>query len=131
VLQNAVIAAAAYDLTGKAKYLAAVRETMDYLLGRNPLGTSYVTGYGTVYAKNQHSRWFANSVDPSLPNPPAGTLSGGPNSDLSDPISAEKLKGCAPQACHVDDIGAYATNELTINWNAPLAYIASFLADTR
>ena len=131
VLQNAVIVAAAYDLTGKGKYLAAVRETMDYLLGRNPLGTSYVTGYGAVYTKNQHSRWFANAVDPSLPNPPPGTLSGGPNSDLSDPISAEKLKGCAPQACHVDDIGAYATNELTINWNAPLAWVASFLADTK
>lgn len=130
MLQNAVIVASAYDLTGDAKYLAAVRETMDYLLGRNVLGMSYVTGYGTVYARNQHSRWFAKSVDPSLPNPPPGTLAGGPNLDLSDPVS-ERLKGCAPQACYVDDISAYATNELTINWNAPLAWVASFLADTQ
>ncbi|WP_048646756.1 glycoside hydrolase family 9 protein [Nitratireductor soli] len=130
VAQNMIIVASAYDLTGDPRYRAAVRESMDYLLGRNALGISYVTGYGTFYAQNQHSRWFAHSVDPSLPRPPDGALAGGPNVDLSDAVSARKLKGCAPQACYVDDIEAFATNEMGINWNAPLAWIASFLADS-
>jgi endoglucanase len=31
--------------------------------------------------------------------------------------------------CYIDDIQSWSTNELTINWNAPLAWIASFVAD--
>jgi hypothetical protein len=42
-----------------------------------------------------------------------------------------RLKGCRPQICYIDDIMAWGTNEMTINWNAPLVYIASFLADVR
>ena len=44
---------------------------MDYLLGRNALNISYVTGYGTVFSENQHTRLYSNQVDPSLPHPPA------------------------------------------------------------
>jgi endoglucanase len=29
----------------------------------------------------------------------------------------------------VDHIGSWSTNELTINWNAPIAWVASFLAE--
>jgi endoglucanase len=78
-----------------------------------------------------HGRWYANQLDPSLPNPPPGTLAGGPNSVTStwDPIAQRWLNGCAPQRCYIDDIGSWATNELTINWNAPLAQIANFAAE--
>nr|WP_238433287.1 cellulose binding domain-containing protein [Micromonospora tarensis] len=31
--------------------------------------------------------------------------------------------------CYVDDINSYSTNEVAINWNSALAWIASFLAD--
>jgi endoglucanase len=37
--------------------------------------------------------------------------------------------GCAAQFCYIDDIGSWSTNEITINWNAPLSWVASFLAD--
>ena len=53
---------------------------MDYILGRNALNQSYVTGYGEKASQNQHSRWYAHQLDPKLPNPPRGTLAGGPNS---------------------------------------------------
>ncbi|MNU03553.1 Cellulase 1 precursor [compost metagenome] len=66
-----------------------------------------------------------------MPNPPVGTLAGGPNSTLVDDVARARLKGCAPQTCYIDDIMAWGTNEMTINWNAPLVYIASFLADAR
>ena len=39
------------------------------------------------------------------------------------------LQGCAPQFCYIDDIESWSTNELTINWNAALAWVASFVAD--
>ncbi|MEQ4715664.1 glycoside hydrolase family 9 protein [Nonomuraea sp. B19D2] len=128
VLNNMVVLATAYDLTGHEKYRAAVREGMDYLLGRNALNQSYVTGYGEVASHNQHSRWYARQLDPALPNPPRGTLAGGPNSGIQDPLAQRLLKGCKPQFCYIDDIESWATNELTINWNSPLAWVSAFLA---
>ncbi|MFS1298603.1 glycoside hydrolase family 9 protein [Streptosporangium longisporum] len=128
VLNNMVVMAVAHDISGEAKYHEGVLEGLDYIFGRNALNQSYVTGYGEVASKNQHSRWYAHQLDPSLPNPPRGTLAGGPNSAIQDPVAQAKLKGCKPQFCYIDDIESWATNELTINWNAPLAWIGSYLA---
>jgi len=131
LIENMIVVATAYDISGDRRYLQAVRESMDYILGRNALGISYVTGYGTSYAHRQFSNMFAASTDPSFPPPPKGALAGGPNSGLADDYAIRKLKGCAPQACYIDDSRSYSTNEIAINWNAPLAWIASFLADAR
>jgi endoglucanase len=131
VLQNGILLAAAFELTGEEKYRTAAIETADYVLGRNALNISYVTGYGTVFSENQHSRWFANQVDADLPHPPKGALSGGPNSSIQDPV-AQRLfaaQGCAAQTCYVDDIESWSTNEITINWNAALAQYAAWLAE--
>ena len=130
-MQNAIVLAAAFELTGSDRYRDGALEAMDYLLGRNALNISYITGYGTHFAQNQHSRWFAAQVDPDLPHPPVGSLSGGPNSSIQDPV-AQRLfaaQGCAAQTCYVDDIESWSTNEITINWNAALAQMASWLAD--
>ncbi len=70
VLNNMVVMAAAYDISGQKKYLDGVLEGIDYILGRNALNISYVTGYGEVNSENQHSRWYANQLNPDLPNPP-------------------------------------------------------------
>jgi endoglucanase len=129
ILNNLVVVASAYDLTGRDKYRDAVFEGMDYLLGRNALNISYVTGYGEVSAQNQHSRWYAHQLDPALPNPPKGTLAGGPNSSIQDPYAQSKLTGCVGQFCYIDDIQSWSTNEETINWNSALAWVASFVAD--
>ena len=129
VIQNMIVVATAYDITGDKRFLQAVRESMDYIFGRNALGISYVTGYGTIYAQRQYSNMFAASTDPSYPAVPKGALAGGPNSGLADDYAIRKLEGCAPQACYVDDARSYSTNEIAINWNAPLTWIASFLAN--
>ena len=31
--------------------------------------------------------------------------------------------------CYLDDISSWATNEITINWNSALSWVASFVAD--
>jgi endoglucanase len=129
VINNLVVLATAYDLTGRERYLDGVVQGMDYIFGRNALNQSYVTGYGEVASKNQHSRWYARQLNPDLPNPPVGTLSGGPNSSIQDPVAQQKLQGCVAQFCYLDDIESWSTNELTINWNAPLAWISAFIAD--
>ena len=129
ILNNLIVLATAYDITGASKYRTAVLSGIDYLFGRNALNLSYVTGYGTVTAQNQHTRLYANQLDPALPHPPPGTIAGGPNSGIQDPFAQGKLHGCAPQFCYIDDIQSYSTNEIAINWNAPLSWIASFVAD--
>jgi endoglucanase len=129
VLNNMSVMAIAYDLTGDLRFRDGVLTGINYIMGRNALNQSYVTGYGTVASKNQHSRWYANQLNPDLPNPPPGTLAGGPNSFLQDPLAAQRLAGCAPQFCYMDHIDSWSTNELTINWNSTLAWNASFLAD--
>ena len=93
VLNNMVVMATAYDISGDEKYRDGVLEGMDYILGRNALNQSYVTGYGENASENQHSRWYAHQLNPALPNPPVGTLSGGPNSSIQDPVAQALLQG--------------------------------------
>ncbi|WP_405010915.1 glycoside hydrolase family 9 protein [Kitasatospora sp. NBC_01539] len=131
VANNAMIIAVAYELTGQQRYRAGALEALDYLLGRNALNQSYVTGYGEHASENEHHRFWAHQNDASLPHPPAGSFAGGPNSGLQDPIATAQLAGCAPAKCYIDDIGSYSTNEVAINWNAPLAWLAAFAAERK
>ncbi|MCG8441149.1 MAG: glycoside hydrolase family 9 protein [Caulobacterales bacterium] len=125
-----LILAAAYDMTGDRAYRDGVVAIMDYLLGRNPLAQSYVTGYGANPVEQPHHRFWAKVLDPSLPGPPPGALSGGPNKEAPiDPVAARLAETCAPQTCFADHVDAYALNEVTINWNAPLFWLAAFLSE--
>lgn len=128
VLNNLIVLALAYDFTKEQKYLDGVATGMDYLLGRNPLGQSYVSGYGQKPLTNPHHRFWAYQANHKFPHVPPGVVSGGPNSTVDDPYSkAAGLRGCLPEKCYVDNIEAYSVNEITINWNAPLAWVAAFL----
>ncbi|NUS64062.1 MAG: endoglucanase [Saccharothrix sp.] len=129
IANNISVLALAYDFTGAAKYRAGVFQGLNYLLGRNPMSYSYVSGYGDQAVKNVHHRHWANQLDPTLPNAPAGALSGGPNSALQDPVAARLLTGCKAQKCWVDHIEAYSVNEVTVNWNSALAWVANWAAE--
>ncbi|MET9275140.1 glycoside hydrolase family 9 protein [Kribbella sp. NPDC003557] len=127
---NAMILAIAADLTGRPAYRSAALESLDYLLGRNAIGQSYVTGYGERSSHHQHHRFWAHSLNPALPSPYPGSLAGGPNSHLQDPVAQRNLQGCAPATCYLDEIGSYSTNEVAVNWNSALAWLTAY-ADTR
>jgi endoglucanase len=130
VLNAAVVLGIAYELTRDRKYAGGVADCMDYILGRNPLAQSYVSGYGTYAMHNPHHRVWAHQKDPALPEAPPGALAGGPNSALQDPyIRKLGLGGCPPETCYVDNIESYSTTEVAINWNAALAWTAAFLDD--
>ncbi|MFD1933182.1 MULTISPECIES: glycoside hydrolase family 9 protein [Nonomuraea] len=130
--QKAMVLGFAHGITGEAKYRDGVLESLDYLLGRNALNQSYVTGYGERASWNQHHRFWAHQANAARPHPAPGSMAGGPNSDVSEVAKApaeQILAGCAPATCYIDDIGSYATNEVAINWNSALAWVAAF-ADT-
>lgn len=125
---RAIVLALAYDYTRDAAYLDNVVNAMDYLLGRNPLDRSYVSGYGARPVQHPHHRFWAHSLDPALPPPPPGVLAGGANNqNPADDVARRIHSQCEPQTCHADEIGAYSLNEVAINWNAPLFWIAAFL----
>ena len=111
----------AYRLTGDSSYLRHALSNLDYLLGRNATGYSFVTGFGSRTPLHPHHRpSAADGIDAPVP----GLLVGGPNPGRQD--------GCAypvtaPDKAYVDDVCAYASNEVAINWNAPLVYLAAAL----
>ncbi|RSV43574.1 glycosyl hydrolase [Sphingomonas sp. ABOLE] len=130
LMNQAMLLGVASDLTGDSKYRGGIVSALDYLLGRNPMGTSYVSGHGVRSLDNPHHRFWAHVLDAKLPGPPPGVLSGGPNDTaLADPV-AMQLKGkCVAQTCWADDIHAYALNEVAINWNAPFFWVAAWMED--
>jgi endoglucanase len=129
-VNNAIELGLAYDFTKAAKYADGVVNALSYILGRNPLDQSYVTGYGARPLENPHHRFWARQADAAFPGPPPGVLSGGPNSHFQDPyVRAAGLRGCPPLKCFADNIEAYSVNEEAINWNAALAWTAAFLDD--
>jgi endoglucanase len=128
VVNNVIVLGLAYDFTKQQKYLDGAVLGMDYLLGRNPLAQSYVSGYGEKSLENPHHRFWAHQANGKYPKAPAGVLSGGPNSTIDDPYSkGAGLRGCVPEKCYIDNIEAWSVNEITINWNAPLAWAAAWL----
>ncbi|QFU89138.1 glycoside hydrolase family 9 protein [Amycolatopsis sp. YIM 10] len=129
VANNGVVLALAYDFTQQPKYREGAFAVMNYLLGRNPVNYSYVSGWGDQPVRNVHHRHWANQLDPDLPIAPPGALSGGPNSALQDPIAAGLLQGCPAQRCFVDHIEAYSVNEVTVNWNSALAWLSNWTAE--
>ncbi len=131
LMNRAIILAYAHDLTGEARYRDGVADVADYLLGRNPLDISYVSGYGARAMKNPHHRFWANSLDPALPPPPPGVVSGGPNLTSLGEEGRKRIGPCAPQTCWKDDIDLFTVNEVTINWNAPLVWLAAWLDEGR
>lgn len=128
VINNALVSALAYDFTKKPEYLRTVVFALDYLLGRNALGQSYISGYGDRPLQNPHHRFWAKQANAHFPAAAPGALSGGPNSALQDPYArAAGLLGCKPQKCFIDNIESWSTNEITINWNAPLFWVTAWL----
>ncbi len=48
---------------------------------------------------------------------------------MIDDVAKTLVGKCAAQTCWADDINAYALNEVAINWNAPLVWVATFIDD--
>jgi endoglucanase len=128
ILNNLVVLAVAHVLSGEGRYHDAVAAGMDYLLGRNALGQSYVTGYGVDSTRHQRTRQFGHDLDPSLPPPPPGAVAGGPNSRPAPDFPYDsRLVGLPPQCCYLDEPTSEVTNDVCIRWNAPLAWVAIYL----
>ncbi len=129
ILNRAIVLGVAWQIDRKPAYRDAVVASLDYVLGRNPLDRSYVSGFGARPMEHPHHRFWAAAADTRYPAPPAGVISGGPNS--AEARNPDPMHGCAPQTCWIDDSRAFTVNEVAINWNAPLVWTAAFVDATR
>ena len=62
------------------------------------------------------------SAADGIKEPVPGLLVGGPNPGKQDGVA---LPSSVPDEAYIDNQASYATNEIAINWNAPLVYLAN------
>lgn len=131
VLGAAMVTANAYRLTKDTKYLAATREWTDWVFGYNATGHCYVTGFGESPPMNIHHR---PSAADGVAAPVPGFIVGGPNTyqqDTSNGVVYPVPPGVRGMSSYADQEGSYASNEVCLNWNAPLVYVLGFLQATK
>ena len=112
----------AFETTQDVSFLNAAYTATDYLLGRNGTGFCYVSGFGDKRVLNPHHR--ASRAD-GIINPIPGMVAGGPNPEQQD--NCPGYPNNFPASSYVDSYCSYASNEVTINWNAPTTYLLNAL----
>ncbi|MBQ0942829.1 glycoside hydrolase family 9 protein [Ideonella sp. 4Y16] len=110
---------------GPRAHLDAAQALLDHVLGRNLLGHSQVTGFGSRSPQHPHHRpSMADGIDAPVP----GFVVGGPNAGRDDaahcPVPYARTE---PALAWLDHDCSYASNEVAINWNAPLVYVTAAL----
>jgi Glycosyl hydrolase family 9/Cellulase N-terminal ig-like domain len=99
----------AYQITKDKAYLKAAIGQLDYLLGRNPLAISYVSGAGDNAVKFPN-HLHARSINARI----SGFMVGGPNSIGQDNITPKNLGALS----YIDNDHAYSSNEYAIDYNS-------------
>ncbi|NJO86965.1 MAG: hypothetical protein HC821_02700 [Lewinella sp.] len=127
VLNAAMLVAAAQQLAPRPEYLRFVRSCADYVLGKNAVGFCFLTGFGSQSPLHIHHR--PSAADGVL-LPVPGLLSGGPNAKQQDAPAVKYPPQVAAMQSWADQKESYASNEICLNWNAPLTYILGWLEAT-
>ncbi|MBQ8780047.1 MAG: glycoside hydrolase family 9 protein [Oscillospiraceae bacterium] len=124
IMINAMVLINAYIIHKCSSYLEIAQEQLNYILGKNPVGISYVTGFGTEYAKNPHHRMSAfDDVDEAVP----GMVVIGPNSKSDDDYAKWNIpKGTPPAKCYCDNNFCYSTNETSVGCCSAALFVTAF-----
>lgn len=131
---NGVIAEAgallglAYKVYGDKKYSEAMLASWNYLLGCNPTNYCFVSGFGSKYPRHFHDR---RCTSDGIEEPIPGYLAGGATNIILRDCGGNTYPSKAPAACYLDKICSFSTNEIAINWNAPLALLAGMVENIK
>ncbi|MDF1560075.1 MAG: glycoside hydrolase family 9 protein [Bacteroidales bacterium] len=120
VANQALIKIIAMRLTNNAKYMPSLQADVNWLLGTNPAGYCFVTGFGALSPMNIHHR--PSGAD-GVPEPVPGFLAGGPNTVVMNDCQPPVPRSSFPAKSYTDNECSYSTNEIAINWNAPLVFV--------
>ena len=114
----------AYSYRHDPKYLQSALNDINYLTGVNPAGYCFITGFGEKSPMNIHHR-VSGSDKITVPVP--GFLAGGPNTVVFEDCPDIK-RSILPALSYVDALCSYSTNEIAINWNAPLVFLSGAIS---
>jgi len=128
VANQAIIKIVAMKLTGSDRYLPYVQADLNWLLGTNPTGYCFVTGFGTLSPMNIHHR--PSGAD-GVREPVPGFLVGGPNTVVMNDCQPPVQRSPFPAKSYSDVECSYSTNEIAINWNAPLVFLLGTMDSMR
>ncbi|MTH96069.1 glycoside hydrolase family 9 protein, partial [Roseibium sp. RKSG952] len=90
---------------------------LDYMLGDNPDGFSYVVGFGDDYSQNPHHRAASGTTDINDPDPNEYTLNGA------------LVGGPDVNGNYTDDRSDFISNEVAIDYNAGFSGALAGLID--
>lgn len=131
ILRNSMILSYAFELSGDTKYSTAAVSGLDYILGRNPMGISYITGYGEKAVQNPYHLLWANQIDSKYDKAPSGILVSGPEASPSDTWLNAAGIGNSVNVLkrYADNFDARSVNSSSVMNNAALSWMAGFIAD--
>lgn len=107
----------AYMWFGDEKYRVAAMEQIEFIYGKNPVDVSFVTGSAWSSPKHPHHRI---SHSDGVEEPVPGLVVGGINEDRQDTHRNPRYLGTARGMSYADEQCSFASNEVAINWSAPL-----------
>ncbi|PWJ71839.1 MULTISPECIES: glycoside hydrolase family 9 protein [unclassified Fibrobacter] len=108
-----------------AELRAASLEMMNFVYGRNPVNTCFVTGAAWSSPKHPHHRL---SHSDGVAEPIPGLVVGGINCDRQDGHRAPHYPGDLPGLSYTDERCSFASNETAINWSSPLTAVLLLLS---
>ena len=123
VCNNGILYNLAAMISGEKKYEELAKYQVDYILGMNICGYSFLTGFGEHASEHPHHR-PSQYAEHAVP----GMVVGGPNGTPADPYALSLLTGESPAKCYCDNDTAYSINEVAIYWNSPFIYILAVKA---
>ncbi len=95
---------------------------LDWILGQNPVGVSFVSGYGDNSVQYPFSIMYRTD---NLPGVPKGYLVGGPNKLSNDITVGNQISRFAAKNYN-DNFQEWTTNEHTVYWNSGLVFVAAY-----
>lgn len=105
-------------------YADIAAEQFNYVLGKNPMGISYVTGFGGRSVTQPHHR---PSAFDDVEKPVPGLIVIGANSGRDDDYAKWNIpKNTPPAKCYCDTGFCYSTNETSINANSAALFLAAY-----
>ena len=123
-LANAFTLIQVFELTQNKRYHQAAMDQLHFVLGRNPVNRSQVTGIGTqTVQKPYHQLSELDKREAPIP----GMMVGGPNNHkLLNGVTISPY----PAKNYEDEFKNYLVNEPAINYTAILAYVSGYLSSS-
>jgi endoglucanase len=126
LMSDAVSLATAGAVLKSSDYTNAARRNFDYILGANPLGKCFVTGFGTNPVRHPHHTLCASR--PEAEPIPGMAVYGATTDRLADSYLKWQLpKGTPPAKCYGDAPSSRSANSASMSSSALLYLLASAL----